>query len=421
MKKVFNTFILLGLSAWAGVQAQTPIIDSIFMGPGYANQIYYSLGNGQVGAQVAANWHIAVSVQPSIPPTQTLQGTTIRINGGYGVEVYKVTDTDSAGFSALNNTNNLSNWQQLRDGYTNWDEGCLNSTRSSSNPFDYGWGIYQGNPSYNVVGDSIYVLKIGNSTYKKMWVKVLQFDTLWKIIIADLDNSNIQNLIFSKAGPGLQGKNFVYINALTGEVNNSEPAGPWDLLFGRYVSQVAPGMFYPVTGVLTNKPVKSVRAYPVDINTVSYSAYEASLSSDISTIGYDWKVFANNVFTMVDSLVYYVKSANGSVYRLRFLDFRANDGMAKFELIPQGTVGIRDISNHSLSAFPNPAQNILNIISADNLEQIIITDLSGRVMLSSNEINARQTSLPVNDLAPGVYFVQCIQNGMRSTIKFVKQ
>jgi hypothetical protein len=123
--------------------AQSPVIDSIIMGAGYANQIYYKLGSGQTGQQIAADWHLAVSVQPSIPPTQTLQGTTIRINGGYGIELYKVSDTDSSGFNTLDNANNMANWQQLRDDYTNWDEGCLNSTRSTTEPFDYGWGKYR--------------------------------------------------------------------------------------------------------------------------------------------------------------------------------------------------------------------------------------------------------------------------------------
>jgi hypothetical protein len=393
----------------ANVNAQTPVIDSVFMGAGYANQIYYKITSGVTGTQTAANWHIAVSVQPSIPPTQTLQGTTIRINGGYGVEVYKVTNTDSSGFDALNSVDDILNWQQLRDKYNSWDEGCLNQTRNAMNPFDYGWGIYQGNPTYNVVGDSIYVLKLSSNSYKKLWVKKLKFDTLWQIVISTLDNSTVDVLNISKLGPGLQGKNFVYINANTGGISNSEPQEGWDLLFGKYVSEVAPGMYYPVTGVLTNKANKSVKAYPVDINTVSVNDYQALLNSNISNIGYDWKLFSNGSFEIVDSLVYYVSLNTNDVFRLRFLDFRASDGMVKFELIPAAPGGNAPWIKNGLQVqlAPNPASDEVQVKADRNMESISLFDLSGRLHFSISNLNRNNVMIPLNELQPGMYLISC--------------
>ncbi len=417
-----KTLILTLLSAFS-LHAQIPVIDSIFMGPGYANQIYYSLDSGDVGSQIAANWHIAVSVQPSIPPTQTLQGTTIRINGGYGVEVYKVSDTDSTGFTTLNSVNNIGNWQLLRDKYNTWDEGCLNQTRNMSNPFDYGWGIYQGNPTYNVVGDSIYVVKFGSSSYKKMWVKQLKFDTTWNIIVSDLDNSNAQNFSFSKATPAYQGKNFVYLNLTNGDVNNDEPSSGWDLLFGKYISEVAPGTFYPVTGVLTNKPVQSVKAYPVDINTVSYTSYESSLNLNISNIGYDWKVFSSGEFIMEDSLVYYVKAGNGNVFRLRFLDFRAADGMAKFELIPVSSgVGFTTVNaTNNLMIFPNPSNDLVNVHSTSQLKSIQLFDISGRLLMDNSDITHNNFTLSLSALQSGLYMIRVATTEYITTQKIIKK
>ncbi len=421
MKSTLNVLTLM-LTTIIFANAQSPTIDSVFMGAGYVNQIYYKLNTGQTGQQVSTSWQLAVSVQPSIPPTQTLQGTTIRINGGYGVEIFKVTDTDSSGFLTLNSTANLSSWKQLRDSYTNWDEGCLNSTRSSSDPFDYGWGKYLGNPSYNVVGDSIYVLKYGNNEFKKLWIKKLQFDTLWNIVFSDLDNSNMNNLHFSKAGQGLQGKNFVYIDMSAGLVQNAEPNNGWDLLFGKYLSEVAPGMLYSVVGVLTNKPVQSVKATHVDFNSVNYVDYSQFLTSNISNIGFDWKVFENNAYSMVDSLVYFVKTGNGQVFRLRFLAFRSIDGMVKFELIPASGVSVQNmISTNYVEVFPNPTSSMAHLISEKPIRQILVLDLSGREWMRVNEIQQHNYNLNMSLLQSGIYFVQCITEDGISIQKIVKQ
>lgn len=415
--KTIFLFLICHLS-----MAQSPVIDSIFMGAGYANQIYYKLGSGQTGQQIAADWHLAVSVQPSIPPTQTLQGTTIRINGGYGIELYKVSDTDSSGFNTLDNVNNMANWQQLRDDYTNWDEGCLNSTRSTTEPFDYGWGKYLGNPSYNVVGDSIYVLKTPSGNYKKLWIKKLQFDTLWQIVVANLDNSSTYQLSFSKTAQGYAGKNFVYINADNGTIANSEPAEGWDLLFGKYVDEVAPGLVYPVTGVLTNKSVKTAKAYPVDISSVAYADYETQLGNSISTIGYTWKVFANGAFSIEDSLVYYVKLANGAAYRLRFLDFRSTDGMAKFELQPVSFgASVSAVSAaFDWSFSPNPVTDQLNINSSARINRIYISDISGRLLFAVNNLNQKSGNISVSSLPKGLYLITLETIEGTSTGKLIK-
>lgn len=71
----------------------------------------------------------------------------------------------------------------------------------------------------------------------------------------------------------------------------------------------------------------------------------------------------------------------------------------------------------SLKLYPNPAQDILNISLQENIENVEIYDISGRMMKVMKDINKKTVSLNVSDLIRGEYIIRV--NGISS--KFIKK
>src|SRR6185503_4834423 len=94
----------------------------------------------------------------------------------------------------------------------------------------------------------------------------------------------------------------------------------------------------------------------------------SDLSYDINTIGYNWKYYdnANMVYVIEDSLVYFVKTNGGSVYKIRFTNYKSANVESVFGLTDLGT-GIENVNhNSSLVIYPNPASDLLSVIDFEN-------------------------------------------------------
>ncbi len=85
--------------------------------------------------------------------------------------------------------------------------------------------------------------------------------------------------------------------------------------------------------------------------------------------------------------------------------------------------GLEEISTTSLQIYPNPANSILNIEFSRTVEnsQILIFDLSGKIVKSFNSFSGDKFQFEVSDLMEGVYYIQVISNNtVVSQRKFVK-
>ena len=102
MKKILS--LAFALLITLNLHAQTVVNDSVTMGAGYANQIWYSMQNGEVSQAPNNNWEIAF--------TTKLMGASALANTTLGVAVFMVPNTDLTGFSTLDTTCYL-NWQIL--------------------------------------------------------------------------------------------------------------------------------------------------------------------------------------------------------------------------------------------------------------------------------------------------------------------
>ena len=82
--------------------------------------------------------------------------------------------------------------------------------------------------------------------------------------------------------------------------------------------------------------------------------------------------------------------------------------------------GIKSISsnNNFLHIYPNPASSLLNVIS-DIPFEFIITDITGRVLLSSN-ISSNTFQVDINSLSKGLYFLKAFNGEKISVMRFEK-
>ena len=77
-----------------------------------------------------------------------------------------------------------------------------------------------------------------------------------------------------------------------------------------------------------------------------------------------------------------------------------------------------DITGFILSIFPNPVRDILYINTSVNCNQVVLFDVTGKLLISANTVGFQNT-LPVRNLARGVYFITVKTDSGKKTEKIV--
>jgi len=78
-----------------------------------------------------------------------------------------------------------------------------------------------------------------------------------------------------------------------------------------------------------------------------------------------------------------------------------------------------NLSEVNVSIFPNPTRNFINIVSEEVIDEIIIRDMNGQIVIQTTE-NSNQVKLALSDLNEGVYYVQARMNSKVVTSKIIK-
>lgn len=130
----------------------------------------------------------------------------------------------------------------------------------------------------------------------------------------------------------------------------------------------------------------------------------------------DWThvgIYSNCVF---DSLYFELSSSDVGMWGMNTPAFFCLDNISM-----SVWDNIDELTQNNFSFFPNPTTNVLNINSENNLEQVSITDMSGRTIKTITSNNTKQTRIDVTDLNSGIYFIQVVSNGVSQVQKFIKQ
>lgn len=409
----FNFTLIAFVAASFSLHAQQ-VTDTVSLSAGYANQKWYSLQNDEQGTAPKTNWDIAFECAQ--------YGTSILTNSPTGTRLWVAATTDTSQWATLDTTGMAATWPAKYNSDTSWYLGAF--SQPQTNQFDLGWGIY--NPiTHFVDGDSLYVIKLANSTYRKIWIKQLASGT-FTFRYATLDNSFDTTVSLVKSD--FAGDLFAYYSLQNNAEADREPdAATWDLSFQQYTAFLPTP--YGVTGVLHNNGVLVAQAYPVDVNTAQWTDY--AYTTPINEIGYDWKTLNMQTFLydIADSTVYFVQDMNGNIWKVIFTGF---GGSANGNFIfTKEQVGTSSIANNgqtqSFGMYPNPAsqQNVTIITSlgASNEGVITATNANGALICSENIQGAGLVQKQINTegWAPGMYFISVISDGAVLTQKLIVQ
>jgi hypothetical protein len=288
---------------------------NISLGGNLVYDVFYSFDQGEISKVKRSGWDIAFSVP--------LQTAAIRINEGSGVELFSAGGAEDWNNLEIPTGTNVLN--KLWNDKSDWLTGAFNRYSNPENVFNYGWGTYDHAVTYNVLGDSVYVIKLTNGSQKKLFIeKRSGHENKYYLNWANLDGSDSTSAIIDM---NVGNKNFVYFSLSENKVVDYEPdADLWDLLFTVYKTQIStsPESFidYDVMGVLINEQ-KSV-AKVTDKNPEEACSCDASGFSDITDIiGWDWKDFDNQSqqYKLDNQLSYFVKVSDNETYQIYFTHY----------------------------------------------------------------------------------------------------
>ena len=401
MKKIILTYSLILLFMCSFSQNS----DSVIINPSYTNQSFYNLNDGEIANIDNTNWDLAFS--------SSGYGSAIRINAQAGVELFVYPNGDINDWNSVDITN-INNWSSIINSDTTWTIGAFNATSDPTNSLDLGWGVYS-TITHHITGDSIHIIKLSNGDYKKLQMIKLS-SGVYDFKYANIDGSNEVTTNVSKSN--YTSKNFGYYSLTNeAELDREPDSDSWHILFTKYVSEIYPGTNYAVTGVLTNKDIEVAKAEGVDISNVNYNSY--SFSSQINTIGYNWKSYNMSSFSydIVDSLCFFIKDDFGSIWKLQLTGFEgSSSGKINFNIENILSASDNVLDKNVFAIYPNPTKSKeIKIIydlnySTSSLNKLDFYDLNGKLVKSLKLANNGFFERDVNlyDLKSGIYFVSLI-------------
>ncbi|RFN59839.1 S8 family serine peptidase [Marixanthomonas ophiurae] len=112
-----------------------------------------------------------------------------------------------------------------------------------------------------------------------------------------------------------------------------------------------------------------------------------------------------------DATVYLLDTKNGNLTNLSQEDYTFSSNVGtyqnRFKILYKGTVlNTSDNVLETISVFPNPAQDIINVISPKaTIQSIIMTDIRGRKVMIEQASNQNEIQVGVSSLDSAVYFM----------------
>ena len=376
-------------------------IEQISVGPGYAMQAYYDLATGEITQVSNDAWDIAFSNQGQ------LDGG-IFINESPSAEGNQILLflSDSSAWDAVSTDTSLyADSLAIYNAELDWTEGAFNSVKDPGSPFDYGWGAY--NPMTHMLeGNRIFVIKQRDGLFLKFQVSTLSGGQ-YIFRYAALNGSNE---VLDTVAKGNDYPALIHYSFATQDI--VEMPTDYDLVFARYTTSLDAGgglfLEYLVTGVLLGPGTEAITLDSVDVETVTYTAYQDSFSAVPTTIGHEWKSFALSTFSweIDEDRLHFVKTSDGEIYKIVFYDFEGSmTGITTLEKTLVGSISssAARFEDVGISAFPNPATDFLQIQGVEANTLLSIFDYQGRLLVE--RIIRSNDRIDVSTLNSGTYIL----------------
>jgi hypothetical protein len=434
--------LLAGVASLAivGAKAQPWVYDTLVMGPGYAEDVYYQISSGNKHNVSNANWDLAFSAITTM--SNPHYGVGVWVNEATNaatsrVELYSIHKSASAEFLTLSGADTVgATMTQLHNSSTTYAHGAFNDN-SSGDIMDYGWGFYQGSPSHTIEGDSIYIA-IKDEVAYKIWIRKCTSmpPVTWEFYVGLLDNSQPIDTVKINITADYADRTFAYYSLSTKQVFDREPnIDNWDFNLTRYMALISMGpgapVPYPTTGVLSNPFVEVVEVRDVDADIVNYMNYISLFESDIDIIGRDWKksTFSGNEYDM-DTVTYFVRSRDLSIHQIEFTySTLSSSGITALRKRTVSTNSVKDatVPVQTWALAPNPASDQVNVVldaKANSEAYILVTDITGKI-IKNLAINVKPGMnafrFQTGDMPSGMYIVTVSNGQWKLSNKLVVQ
>ena len=443
--KLKSTLLIIAAAIGLQANAQPWVADSVEMGAGYGNDIFYNLVSGADVQQPANNWDIAFQMTKFGDP---MFNASVRANHNKrDVQVYSLHKQASANFGALTPADTMVVYgTQLLNEDTSWGRGAFTNNKSSA-IFDYGWGVYNGTTHF-LDGDSLYLVK-ANGVFYQLWIqKYVSIGNVgYWFRVAKWDGTGDKTDSIKRVAPYTD-RLFAYYDFASGTFSDREPSRKdWHIMFTQYLKDRVfgsnPSKYQNYVGVLSNIKVKVAPitgVIPNTVNSGNYQAYTPSASVFTNSIGDNWKRFDQGAFKWNiapdTSYIILPDTANGKqeYYHLQFTRFDGSaSGKIVFDtrLLATYSVGIDKITGKDagvFSIYPNPAGSDINIMvdakQSHSNTALTVTDITGKVMMQTTiNLNKGFNAYSVNVAAypAGTYIVTVANDSWKLSDRIVVQ
>lgn len=387
------------------VLASTSVVaattDSVRMGPQYADQVFYTLGSGEVHRSTIAAWHLAFSIPG--------YDAAVLTNGAIGFELRHVAGSTMDDWASLDTTG-MAAWPVLHNDASHWMRGAFNRIKTDDDDFDFGWGRYS-MITHTVAGSTLFVLTMPDRSVKKVRIDGLA-DRTWQFTMANPDGSQEQSMRIDRRD--FAGKLFAYVDLTSMAVIDREPSTSWDLTFTRFTQPVPTGpgttLDYPVMGILSHPDVRTATVVGRPAFALMAPLDTTAYTSAANAIGADWKRFDTGRWSLNDSTAWFIRARNGTIYRFIPTAFSGGStGTTTFsvEAIPTHVDERRPSSAIALTpSMVTAGESPILVTDGAYSPSIRIIDARGVTVLSfPSTPGFTATPIPTHNLAAGRYTV----------------
>jgi hypothetical protein len=133
---------------------------------------------------------------------------------------------------------------------------------------------------------------------------------------------------------------------------------------------------------------------------------------------YKW-TYTGNPFVLSGGTIVTYPTVTGN-YNVTGTDVNGCEGVFSVPVSVEACTSLREVSDRSVSLFPNPATSMLTIETASSQMSVVIADLSGKEVYNGASQNGR-LSMSVQSLAAGVYVVKVQSGNTVENLKFIKE
>ena len=279
----------------------------VTMGENYDTQVFYDFeSNSIVKTSDAASWDLAFETGK--------EGSHIWLNGGKGVQVRNTQQT---------------NFNRAFDIPSRLDYESWSYDSPTGDPAHTGFGDWR-NGTNGSKGE-IYLVSIDDTSACIKMRLVSVNDTAYQVEWGHIGNTQPQTVWLKKN----DNYNFIYFSFTKGIVQPEPEKDAWDVVFTRYchIYTNLDNFPYLVNGVLLNPGHTTAAADSsytyafADIDRELAATFTQSSNRDV--IGFNWKAynFSEGKYAVDKRRNYILRTRNGQVHKLRFLDFYSLSGV----------------------------------------------------------------------------------------------